>query len=224
MPSGDAGAAHGKMPSQRPPTINWSLAGFLLLFVASRLLYVVLIDPGHMVYYGAQELYRGPIAQDLVTGLKMPFTESLADNYPGGSLVIKALTAQFFLLFGPSLFALILAPLLVFTLALVFWYWTIERVAGERVAGSFALLFCFSPPLFTDYSVTAMGFHSESIFFSALTVLLLFRMLSEEEGSPAIPVLLGLTAGVGDWVAYIFGGTLLAPPGGLLSDANGRFL
>src|SRR2546427_12789 len=91
MTSGDAGAAHGKMPSQRPPTINWSLAGFLLLFVASRLLYVVLIDPGHMVYYGAQELYRGPIAQDLVTGLKMPFTESLADNYSGGSLVIKAL-------------------------------------------------------------------------------------------------------------------------------------
>src|SRR2546426_11188180 len=87
MTSGDAGAAHGKMPSQRPPTINWSLAGFLLLFVASRLLYVVLIDPGHMVYYGAQELYRGPIAQDLVTGLKMPFTESLADNYSGGSLV-----------------------------------------------------------------------------------------------------------------------------------------
>src|SRR5256712_3911481 len=210
MTSGDAGAAHGTVPSQRPPSINWSLAGFLLLFVASRLLYVVLIDPGHMVYYGAQELYRGPIAQDLVTGLKMPFTESLADNYSGGSLVTKALTAQFFLLFGPSLFALILAPLLVFTLALVFWYWTIERVAGPRLRGSFALLFCFSPPLFTDYSVTAMGFHSESIFFSALTVLLLFRMLSEEEGSPAVPVLLGLTAGVGLWFTYIYGLTLLA--------------
>src|SRR5437867_1467783 len=213
MTSGDAGAAHGKMPSQRPPTINWSLAGFLLLFVASRLLYVVLIDPGHMVYYGAQELYRGPIAQDLVTGLKMPFTESLADNYSGGSLVIKALTAQFFLLFGPSLFALILAPLLVFTLALVFWYWTIERVAGERVAGSFALLFCFSPPPFTTYSVTAMGFHSESIVFSALTVFLLFKMLSEEKPLLAYPVLLGLTAGFGLWFGYIYGLTLVVTLG-----------
>src|SRR3989441_1522041 len=222
MTSGDAGAAHGKMPSQRPPTINWSLAGFLLLFVASRLLYVVLIDPGHMVYYGAQELYRGPIAQDLVTGLKMPFTESLADNYSGGSLVIKALTAQFFLLFGPSLFALILAPLLVFTLALVFWYWTIERVAGERVAGSFALLFCFSPPLFTDYSVTAMGFHSESIVFSALTVFLLFRMLSGVTGTRMLPALLGLTAGFGLWFTYIYGLTLLTLLGFWVWHDKGR--
>src|SRR5438309_7702949 len=223
MTSGDAGAAHGKMPSQRPPTINWSLAGFLLLFVASRLLYVVLIDPGHMVYYGAQELYRGPIAQDLVTGLKMPFTESLADNYSGGSLVIKALTAQFFLLFGPSLFALILAPLLVFTLALVFWYWTIQRAAGERVAGYFALLFCFSPPPFTAHSITAMGYHSESIFFSALTVLLLFRTLSDERGSPAFPALLGFTAGVGLWFDYTYGLTLLATLGFWLWHDKGRF-
>src|SRR2546428_7907425 len=222
MTSGDAGAAHGKMPSQRPPTINWSLAGFLLLFVASRLLYVVLIDPGHMVYYGAQELYRGPIAQDLVTGLKMPFTESLADNYSGGSLVIRALTAQFFLLFGPSLFALILAPLLVFTLALVFWYWTIERVAGERVAGSFALLFCFSPPLFTDYSVTAMGFHSESIVFSALTVFLLFRMLSGVTGTRMLPALLGLTAGFGLWFTYIYALTLLTLLGFWVWHDKGR--
>src|SRR5213594_5206781 len=177
--SSDTQAARGRVTSP-----NFSLGGFLLLFVVSRLLYVVLIDPGHMVYDRAQELYRGGIVQELVP--------------------------DFFLLFGPTLFALILAPLLVFTLALVFWYWTIERVAGERVACYFALLFCFSPPLFTDYSVTAMGFHSESIVFSALTVFLLFRMLSEEKPSPAVPALLGLTAGFGLWFDYIYGLTLLA--------------
>src|SRR3989442_11208278 len=150
--SSDTQAPRGRVISP-----NLSLGGFLLLFVASRLLYLVLIDPGHMVYYGAQELYRGGIVQELVPG--------------------------FFLLFGPTLFALILAPLLVFTLALVFWYWTIQLAAGERVAGYFALLFCFSPPPFTAHSVTAMGFHSESIVFSALTVFVLFRMLSDERGS-----------------------------------------
>src|SRR2546426_388950 len=179
LTSSDTQAPRGRMISP-----NLSLAGFLLLFVASRLLYVVLIDPGHMVYYGAQEPYRGGIVQELVPG--------------------------FFLLFGPTLFALILAPLLVFTLALVLWYWTIQRAAGARVAGFFALLFCFSPPLFTSYSVTTMGFHSESIFFSALTVFLLFKMLSEEKPSLAYPVLLGLTAGFGLWFAYIYGLTLLA--------------
>src|SRR2546429_9372676 len=130
MPSGNARAA---------------LGGFLLLFVASRLLYLVLIDPGHLVLlHGAEELYRGAIAQELVTELKIPFTEYRADNYSGGSLVIGALAAGFFLLFGPTVFALKLAPLLLFTLALVFWYWTIQRAAGERVAGYFAVLFCFS--------------------------------------------------------------------------------
>src|SRR5438445_411581 len=97
-----------------------ALGGFLLLFVASRLLYLVLIDPGYLPGWLGQELYRGAIAQELVTGLKMPFTEYRADNYSGGSLVIGALASGFFLLFGPTLFALKLAPLLVLSLALGF--------------------------------------------------------------------------------------------------------
>src|SRR3989441_11563384 len=183
MPSGNARAA---------------LGGFLLLFVASRLLYLVLIDPGHLVLlHGAEELYRGAIAQELVTGLKIPFTEYRADNYSGGSLVIGALAAGFFFLFGSTVFALKLAPLLIFTLALAIWYWTIQRAAGERMAGYFALLFCFSPPLLTAYSTASPCCHGESILFSALTVFLFFRMLSDEGSSPGVPVLLGLTAGVG---------------------------
>src|SRR5207302_3026672 len=222
--------AHGPMTSQvgtggarfagPPPAINVSLGGLLLLFVASRLLYLVLIDPSHLPYRG-EELYRGAIAQELLTGLQMPFTEYRADNYSWGSLVIGALAAGFFLLFGPTLFALKLAPLLLFTLALVFWYWTIQQYVSERVAGYFALLFCFSPPLFTDYSVIAMGFHSESIFFSALTVFLLLGMLSDEGGSPAVPALLGLTAGFGLWFCYTYGLTFLALLGFWLWHDNG---
>ena len=199
----DAGAVHGKLTFQ-----TVSLGGFVLLFVASRLLYVALIDPARLL--SGEELYRGTIAQELATGLTMRFPEYRADNYSGGSLVIGALAAGFFRLFGPTLFALKLAPLFLFTLALLFWYWTIQRYAGERVAGYFAMLFCFSPPLFTGHSVTAMGFHSESIVFSALTAFLLFGMLSEDKPSRAYPVLLGLTAGIGLWFAYIYGLTLLA--------------
>src|SRR2546428_7408207 len=137
-----------------------SLRGFLLLFVASRLLYLVLIEPSYLLAWLEEEIYRGTIAQELVTGLTLPFTEFRRDSYSGGSLVIGALAAGFFMLFGPTVFALKLAPLFLFTLALLFWYWTIQRYAGERVAGYFAMLFCFSPPLFTGHSVTAMGFHS----------------------------------------------------------------
>src|SRR3989449_7317832 len=191
-------------------SINVSLSGFLLLFVASRLLYLVLIDPQYLLIYREDELYVGTIAQEIVAGLKMPFTEYSQTNYALGTLVMGALAAGFFLLFGPTVFTLKLAPLLVSTLALVFWYWTIQRYAGERVAGYFAMLFCFSPPLLTAYSVTAMGFHSESIVFSALTVFLLFKMFSDEMDSPTFPALLGLTAGFGLWFCYTYGLTLMA--------------
>src|SRR5438105_4859441 len=164
-----------------------ALGGFLLLFVASRLLYLVLIDPSYLLVQ-ADELYVGTIAQELVTGLQMPFTEYRTNNFALGTLVIGALAAGFFLLFGPTLFALKLASLLVFTLALVFWYWTLQRAAGERVAVYFAVLFCFSPPLLTAYSVAALGDHADSIVFSALTVFLLFRLLAEQKPSQTRPV------------------------------------
>ena len=187
-----------------------ALGRFLLLFVVSRLLYLVLSDPNYLSPQLDDELYVGTMAQEIVTGLKMPFTEYRENNYMLGTLVMGALAAGFFLLFGPTLFALKLASLLVFTLALVFWYRTILRAAGERVADYFALLFCFSPPQLTAYSVTALGGHGESLLFSALTVFLFLRMLSEEKPSLAYPVILGLTAGVGLWFDYIYGLTLLA--------------
>ena len=196
-----------------PLAINVSLSGLLLLFVASRLLYLVLIDPSHLSPQLYDELYIGTIAQELVTGLTMPFAEYRANNYMLGTLVMGGLASGFFLMFGPTVFALKLASLLVFTLALVLWYWTLQRYAGERVAMYFALLFCCSPPLLTAYSVATLGGHAESILFSALTVFLLFRMLAEEEGSWASPALLGLTAGFGLWFTYIYGLTLLATLG-----------
>ncbi|TLY21503.1 MAG: hypothetical protein E6K68_06035 [Nitrospirae bacterium] len=199
-----------------------SLSVFLLLFVASRLLYLVLIDPTYLSPQLGDELHIGTIAQELVTGPTLPFTEYRANNFALGTLVIGALTAGFFELLGPTVFALKLAPLLVSTLTLIFWYWTIQRYAGERVAGYFAVLFCFSPPLLTAYSVAALGAHSESIVFSALTAFLLLRMLSDETSSPAVPTLLGLTAGVGLWFAYIYGLTLLALLGFWLWHDTGR--
>src|SRR5437899_7543619 len=238
-PSGNTQAVHGNVTSQEgtggpgtrfaggdagpPPAINVSLAGFLLLFVASRLLYLVLIDPSHLSPQLYDELYIGTIAQELVTGLTMPFAEYRATNYMLGTLVMGGLASGFFLLFGPTVFALKLASLSVFTLALVLWYWTLQRYAGERVAMYFALLFWCSPPLLTAYSVAMLGDNSQSLVFSALTVFLLFRMLSDERGSLAFPAFLGLTAGVGLWFDYIYGLTLLATLGFWFWYDKGRF-
>src|SRR2546427_5727183 len=232
QPSGNAQVGMGgarRVPVAPPnatgdgphPAINVSLGGFLLLFVASHLLYVVLIDPSYLST--GLELYVGTIAQEFVTGPILPFTEYRGSNYMLGTLVIGALASGFFLLFGPTVFALKLAALLVFTLALVFLYWTVRRAAGERVAQYFAVLFCFAPPLFTAYSAAALGDHAESILFSALTVFLLFRMLADETGSRTFPALLGLTAGAGLWFCYTYGLTLLTLLGCWLWHDKGRF-
>src|SRR2546427_11065514 len=101
-----------------------TLSRLLLLFVASRLLYLVLIDPVYVLAQPGDELYIGTIAQELVTGPTLPFAEYRANNFSLGTLVIGALVAGFFRLFGPTLFALKLAPLLLSTLELVFWDWT----------------------------------------------------------------------------------------------------
>src|SRR2546425_11492210 len=135
-----------------------------------------MIAPGYWVRYGGEELYRGTIAEELITGLTLPFTEYRADNYAGGSLVIGGIAAGFFLLFGPTLFALKLAPLLLFTLALAIWYRPINRTAGERVARSFALLFCFSPPRLTPTSVTTLGFLPDPFFSSSRPVFFFLRI------------------------------------------------
>src|SRR3989441_420226 len=200
-----------------------ALGGFLLLFVASRLLYLVLIHPSYLSPQLHHDLYLRTIAQELVTGLTVPFAEYRATNYMLGTLVMGGLASGFFLLFGPTIFALKLAPLLASTLTLLFWYWTIERAAGARVTGCFALLFCFSPPLLTAYSVAALGDNSQSLVFSALTVFLLFRMLSDEEPSLVYPLLLGLIAGVGLWFCYTYGLTLLAALGFWLWHDKGKF-
>ena len=141
-PSGNTQAVHGNVTSQvgmggvrrvpvappnatgdgPTPTINVSLGGFLLLFVGSRLLYLVLIDPSYLCPQLGEQLYVGTVAQELLTGLKLPFIEYRRSNYMLGTLVMGGLASGFFRLFGPTLFALKLASLLVFTLALVFWY------------------------------------------------------------------------------------------------------
>ena len=59
-PSGNARAALGRC---------------LLLFVASRLLYLVLIDPRYLFILPGDELYVGTIAQELLTGLKLPWSQ-----------------------------------------------------------------------------------------------------------------------------------------------------
>ena len=177
------------------------LIGVVLLFLGVRLLYPVLFVPPSS-FANPEDLVRGTLAHDLIHGLKVPFWEYLADYYSGGSVVVGLLAVPFFLLFGPSLFALRLVAILFSLAVLLIWYVFVARNFDSRAALFAALFFVLPPPLYLEASSQAMGFHTESMFFSAVAFLLLFEMLRRDDGGIRWPAGLGLTLGFGSWFCY----------------------
>lgn len=182
------------------------LTGLCLLFLTIRL--TVLLSAGSYAFE-VEELYRGAIAKEIITGLKMPFINYQADHYSGGSLVIGALAVPFFLLFGTSLFALKLAPLSVALGTLILMFLFIRKYFGLPAAVWAGLLFIIAPPSFTQLSLVAMGFHSESIIWS-IGIVILFYWYFFGGKSGKILFLFGLICGLGFWFTHIVFNTIAA--------------
>lgn len=169
---------------------------------------MVLLSAGSYAFE-VEELYRGAIAKEIITGLKMPILNYQADHYSGGSLVVGALAAPFFLLFGTSLFALKLAPLSIALGTLVLMFVFIRRYFGTAAAVWAGLLFIIAPPSFTQLSLVAMGFHSESIIWSIGIVLLFYRYFFGGR-CPKTLFFFGLVSGLGFWFTHIVFNTIAA--------------
>jgi 4-amino-4-deoxy-L-arabinose transferase-like glycosyltransferase len=173
----------------------------VLLFLGVRLLYPVLFVPaGNLA--DPEDLVRGTLAHDLIHGLKVPFWEYQADYYSGGSVVVGLLAVPFFLVFGPTLFALRLVAILFSLAVLLVWYVFVARNFESRAAFFTVLFFVAPPPVYLEGSSLAMGYHTESMLFSAVAFLLLFEMLRRDDGKIRWPAGLGLTLGFGSWFCY----------------------
>jgi hypothetical protein len=183
-------------------TKHWGLLGVVLLFLGVRLLYPVLFMPPDNLI-DSEDLVRGTLPHDLIHGgLKVPLWDYLADYYSGGSIVVGLLAIPFFLVFGSSLFALRLVAILFSLAVLLVWYAFAARNFAPRAALFTALFFAVPPPVYLEASSRAMGFHTESMFFSAVAFLLLFEMLRRDDGGVRWPIGLGLTLGFGTWFCY----------------------
>jgi len=168
------------------------------LFLLSRVLHLLFCFPEPFT----EELHRGTIAKELIEGLKIPFFDYAADHYSGGSLVYGALTVPSFLVFGKSVFALRLTGILFQYGAFITWFLLMKRFFGRRAAFFTALLYLFSPPWLTLYSMYAMGVHAESLFFTALGLFLLFRILYDKTSLLKHAAYLGLVTGFGTYFSY----------------------
>jgi 4-amino-4-deoxy-L-arabinose transferase-like glycosyltransferase len=187
---------------QGPVNKHWGLIGVILAFLGVRLLYPVLFVPP-INFVDPEDLVRGTLAHDVIRGgLSVPFWDYLADHYSGGSLVVGLLAVPSFLLLGPSLFALRLIPILFALAVLLAWYAFMARNFDARAALFTAAFFALPPASYLDGSSLAMGFHTESMVFSAVAFLLLFEMLRREDRGLGWPAGLGLTLGFGTWFCY----------------------
>lgn len=164
------------------------------LFLVLRL--GALLTGVELVYWD-EELHRGTIAKELIEGPKVPLWDYRADHYDGGSLAVGFLAVPFFYLFGPSLFALKLVPILFSLGTLIVSFLFVKRFFGPRSAWTVGLLLALSPPVFTGLSLSAIGSHPESVFFSGLMLLFFYRFLYEKRGKALSLILFGLSSGLG---------------------------
>jgi hypothetical protein len=183
----------------------WVLVG---VFVLSRIIFLLFVYPN---FFWTEDVYRGALANEIISGkLNRPIFDYQVDNYSGGSLVVGFLAVPFFLFLGPSIFALKLVGVSFFTASLIVWFLFCLGFFNFKTAIFFSLLFIFSPVFFTEMSVTTMGFHSESILFTAVTIFIFYKIFFEKAEKVRLFFALGLTSGLGVWFTYIFSLTLFS--------------
>jgi len=116
------------------------LRWLVMALVGSRLL---VLTAGIDSVYFDEELATGLIGVHLIDGLRLPLLDYQIAPHLGGTLLMGALAAPLFLLFGEHLLALKLAPLLVHVGVMVVWYRCCDRHFG-RDPPRFSLRCCSS--------------------------------------------------------------------------------
>lgn len=167
----------------------------LVLFFGTR--FLLLMTSIELISW-PEELYRGTIAQEILSGLKRPLWDYQADSYDGGSLWAGCLTSVFFKIAGPTLFSLKLAPVFVSLLLLILIYLFLKTFFGYSAGWWGGLLFVFPPPGFLRVSFLNIGAQYESLLFLILGFLILYKIF--EGNAPRWSGwCLGVIQGLGVW-------------------------
>jgi len=152
----------------------WAFAILVLVFIILRL-GTLLTCVECVSQYEYEELYPGTIAKELIEGLKVPFWNYQQHAYGGGSLLIGLMVAPLFLLLGPNLFALKLAPLLFSLATLILSFFFFKRFFDKKTALLVCSFLVLPPPVVTALSLTTSSPHTESILFSAMMLFCFYR-------------------------------------------------
>lgn len=153
----------------------------------------------------AEDYHKGNVARELLLGpILPPFDYHHVPN-AGGTLVVGALAAPCFLLFGPTLFAVRLVPILFAVATVLGVFCALDRVASRRAAWIGGMLVAIATPGYALISVTSQGSHTEN---NALTFLCVGVYCAMRTGATARPSigqssLLGVAAGFAVYFGYM---------------------
>ncbi|HTY44760.1 MAG TPA: hypothetical protein VMD52_02055 [Patescibacteria group bacterium] len=180
------------------------LVSLLAVFLLVRL--PILFTSIHKLY-DEEELYVGTIAKELIDGPILSIFEYPLKPTKGGTLVWGILCVPFFLVFGQSYLALKLVTLTAALVILALSYLLLWKFFDWKAALIAGILFVFSPPLYTKFSLSSYGWHFESILFTVTFLLIFYRIFFSGAadiyaGKDAYFAALGLVGGFGIYFTY----------------------
>ena len=151
---------------------------WLALFLGTRF-YTLYFCLGYA--WTDEEYYRGSIALEFLDffrghGLKLPLWQYQADTYLGGTLLVGWITGLNFLLFGVHLLSLKLTALYFSFATLGLLYFWLKKEVSAAAANAFAFLYVLASPGFISLGLISMGYHTESTFFFAATLVLAHQL------------------------------------------------
>ncbi|OGQ05649.1 MAG: hypothetical protein A2W61_00750 [Deltaproteobacteria bacterium RIFCSPLOWO2_01_44_7] len=179
------------------PGSFWYLLVLVLLYIFFRL--PVLLSYAEPISF---ELHRGNVAIEFLEGLRLPIWDYIAEPYALAPLFNGLLTAPFFKVFGETLFALRLLPFFWHLFSLVAWFYVWRLAFSASQVFWILLLFILAPPKIVHYAIANHGTHFELILWTALSILVLERIITKKWPLFWGGLLLGFVGGFSNNFAY----------------------
>ena len=171
------------------------LALFVVLRVAHSLTAVASFDD--------EDGYTLAAAYELLSDRQWPYQAFQLSDWENGTLLMVLLAVPFCWAFGPCLFALKMTGLVVSCVTFTGLYLLCKESFGARAGLLACLLYIFFPNPVYGYSVTAHGFHPDSMAIQLMFLWWLVRIYKRETPGQRDFFILGALAGFAIYFAYI---------------------
>ena len=179
-----------------PRMIFWSLLALLVILrIAHSLTAVASFDD--------EDGYTMAAAFELLGENQWPYQAYQLSDWENGTLLMVFLAIPFCWIFGPCLFALKMTGLTLSCVTFTGLYLLCKESFGVRAGLLACLIYIFFPNPVYGYSVTAHGFHPDSMAVQLFLIWYFVKVFKEQAPTVRQFVILGALSGFSVYFAYI---------------------